>query len=73
MINWMIYGKIQEYKRNGLNKSQVTRRLGVDYKTILKYWDMSLADYTEAEHNSKKRRKITEDAQEKSYMIRIRF
>ena len=57
MINWMIYGKIQEYKRNGLNKSQVTRRLGVDYKTILKYWDMSLADYTEAEHNSKKRRK----------------
>lgn len=57
MINWMIYGKIQEYKRNGLNKSQATRRLGVDYKTILKYWDMSPADYTEAEHNSKKRRK----------------
>ncbi|MBQ7066228.1 MAG: hypothetical protein IJN92_05355 [Lachnospiraceae bacterium] len=41
MIDWMDYGKIQEYKRNGLKKSQVARRLEVDYKTILKYWDMS--------------------------------
>ena len=37
MTDWMNYGKIQEYKRNGLKKSQAARRLGVDYKTILKY------------------------------------
>ena len=49
MIDWMDYGKIQEYKRNGLKKSQVQRRLEVDYKTILKYWDMSPAEYAEAE------------------------
>lgn len=54
MINWMNYGKIQEYKRNGLKKSQAARRLGVDYKTILKYWDMSPAQYTEVEQASKK-------------------
>ena len=40
MKDWMIYEKIQELKRNKLNKSQVSRRLGIDYKTVLKYWDM---------------------------------
>jgi transposase len=40
MIDWMNYGTIQEHKRNGLNKSQTARRTGLDYKTILKYWDM---------------------------------
>ena len=43
----MNYGKIQEYKRNGLKKSQVARRLGIDYKTVLKYWNMPLAEYAE--------------------------
>lgn len=61
MIDWMNYGKIQEYKRNGLKKSQVARRLGVDYKTILKYWDMSPAQYAEAEQASKKRRKKADE------------
>lgn len=53
----MDYGKIQEYKRNGLKKSQVARRLEVDYKTVLKYWDMSPEEYAEAEQSSKKRKK----------------
>lgn len=35
MKDWMIYEKIQEMKRNKLNKSQVSRRLGIDYKTVL--------------------------------------
>ena len=41
MTDWMKYGKIQEYKRNGLNKSQVQKRIGIDYKTVMKYWDMT--------------------------------
>ena len=41
MIDWMDGWILEEYKRNGLKKSQVARRLEVDYKTILKYWDMS--------------------------------
>lgn len=30
----MTYEKIQELKRNHLNKSQVSRRLCIDYKTV---------------------------------------
>lgn len=40
-----MYGKVQEKKRKGLNKSQASRDLGVDYKTILKYWDMTPDEY----------------------------
>ena len=50
MINWMNYGNIQKLKREGLNKSQVSRKLEIDYKTVLKYWDMSPDDYS-AERN----------------------
>lgn len=57
----MDYGKIQEYKRNGLKKSQVARRLEVDYKTILKYWDMSPSEYAETAQASKKRRKKADE------------
>jgi transposase len=41
-----MYGKIQEKKRDGLNKSQTSRQLGIDYKTVLKYWDMTPDDYS---------------------------
>lgn len=53
MTNWMIYGKIQEYKKKGFNKSQTARRLGKDYKTVLKYWNMSPDEYSaEKEYSS---------------------
>lgn len=45
MVDWIMYGRIQELKRNGLNKSQVKRRLKVDYKTVLKYWNMTPDEY----------------------------
>ena len=58
MVDWIMYGKIQEHKRNGLNKSQTKRRLGIDYKTVLKYWDMEPDDYAAskafADNRSKK-------------------
>ena len=57
----MDYGKIPEYKRSGLKKSQVARRLDVDYKTILKYWDMSPSKYTETAQASKMRRKKADE------------
>lgn len=46
MVDWMDYGKIQQLKRDGFNKSQASRRLHLDYKTILKYWDVSPDGYT---------------------------
>ena len=45
MVDWIMYGKIQEMKRSGLNKSQTTRRLKIDYKTVMKYWDMRPDDF----------------------------
>lgn len=42
-----MFGKIKEAKALGLNKAQSTRHLGVDYKTITKYWDMTPGDYAE--------------------------
>jgi len=41
-----MYGKIKELKRKGFNKSQVSRKLGKDYKTILKYWEMTVEEYS---------------------------
>ncbi len=60
MINWMLYGKIQEHKRIGLNKSQVQRRLGIDYKTILKYWDMAPDEFAVQRVNAESRTKKTD-------------
>ena len=53
----MIYEKIQELKRNKLNKSQVSRRLGIDYKTVLKYWDMKPDGFAKARDQAKERTK----------------
>ena len=53
----MIYEKIQELKRNKLNKSQVSRRLGIDYKTVLKYWDMKPDGFAKARDQAKERAK----------------
>ena len=57
MKDWMIYEKIQELKRNKLNKSQVSRRLGIDYKTVLKYWDMKPDGFAKARDHAKERTK----------------
>lgn len=56
MINWMEYAEIQKHKRAGLNKSQVARLLSTDYKTILKYWDMSPDDFSAERENASSRR-----------------
>ena len=55
------YEKIQELKRNHLNKSQVSRRLNVDYKTVSKYWDMPPDEFS-ACRNRAQRRKRKADA-----------
>ena len=55
MKDWMIYEKIQELKRNKLNKSQVSRRIGIDYKTVLKYWDMKPDGFAKARDQAKER------------------
>ena len=53
----MTYEKIQELKRNHLNKSQAARRLHADYKTILKYWDMPPDEYAKCRNRAERRRR----------------
>ena len=53
-----MFGKIKELKALGLNKAQAARNLGVDYKTVTKYWDITPSEYAEllkeAESRTKK-------------------
>ena len=65
--NWMTYEKIQEFKRNKLNKSQVARRLKIDYKTVAKYWDMPPDVYAEKLNEAKSRTKKAD--QYKDYVV----
>jgi len=55
---WQMFGKIKELKALGLNKAQAARNLGVDYKTVTKYWDITPSEYAEllkeAESRTKK-------------------
>lgn len=57
MKDWMTYEKIQELKRNHLNKAQAARRLHVDYKTISKYWDMPPDEFSECRNRAQRRKR----------------
>ena len=57
MKDWMTYEKIQELKRNHLNKSQVSRRLHIDYKTVTKYWDMPPDEFSACRNRAQRRRR----------------
>lgn len=60
MTDWMAYSEIQEYKRKGLKISQVSRQLNIDRKTVAKYWDMSLDEYSNLVTTAKTRYKKVE-------------
>ena len=57
MKDWMTYEKIQELKRNHLKKSQVSRRLNIDYKTVTKYWDMPPDEFSACKNRAQRRRR----------------
>jgi len=66
-----MYSNIQQLKEDGLNKAQVERKLGIDYKTVSKYWDMT-ADEFEAYKNKTKtrRRKLSKY---KDYILKLLY
>jgi transposase len=53
----MIYEKIHELKRHKLNKSQISKVLGIDFKTVNKYWNMPPDDFAKARQNASCRHK----------------
>ena len=51
------FAKIKEQKLKGFNKSQVSRNLELDYKTVTKYWNMTNEEYIDCTKQSKSRNK----------------
>jgi transposase len=64
----MTYEKIQELKRNHLNKSQVSRRLHIDFKTVSKYWDMPADEFSACMDRAQRRRRKADDY--KDFIVR---
>lgn len=57
MITLDKFAKIKEHKSKGFNKSQTSRNLALDYKTIDKYWNMTNEKYIGYVENRKSRSK----------------
>lgn len=57
MKDWMTYQQIQECKRNKLTKNQASNRLGINYRTVIKYWDMTPEEFAKNREEAKKRSK----------------
>lgn len=61
MVDWIMYSKIREQKRNGLNKSQTARNLQINRETVRTYWDMTPSEYYIKLVNAKTRTKKADD------------
>ncbi len=55
-----MFAEIKKYKEMGLNKSQVERKLNINYKTVDKYWNMTHEEYSTVYQKSKSRKKKLE-------------
>ena len=55
-----MFAEIKKYKELGLNKSQVERKLEINYKTVDKYRDMNHEEYSSLSQNTKSRKKKLE-------------
>lgn len=45
MKDWKMYMEIQKLKALGFKKTSASRKLGIDFRTIKKYWDMSAQEF----------------------------
>ena len=56
MIDWIMYAKIQDLKRQKYKKAKVAKKLKINRETVTKYWDMTPEEY-EAACNRHRERK----------------
>jgi len=56
MIDWIMYAKIQDLKRQKFKKAKVAKKLQINRETVTKYWNMTPAEY-EAACNKHRERK----------------
>ena len=47
MKGYNVYSKIQQFKQAGFSQRQVARRLGINRKTVKRYWEMTVKEYEE--------------------------
>lgn len=45
MLDREKFKNLVRFKKKGLNKNQIAKRLGVSYPTVSKYWEYSLKDF----------------------------
>jgi transposase len=55
---WPMYQDLQQLKAMGLNKSQVKRRLGIDWKTVDRYWKVTPDEFSEMRRNNQRTKKL---------------
>lgn len=41
MKRWQMYSEIQRQKNIGFSKHKAAEHLGIDYRTVDRYWDMT--------------------------------
>lgn len=59
MLKWPMYSEIKQLKRIGLKKSQVARKLGLDRKTVDKYWELDSKEFSDMKSNSSRTEKLS--------------
>ena len=47
MKGYHVYSKIQQLRSGGFSQRQVARRLGINRKTVKRYWEMPVNEYEE--------------------------
>ena len=47
MKGYHVYSKIQQFRMAGFSQRQVARRLGINRKTVKRYWEMPVNEYEE--------------------------
>lgn len=57
MKDWQMYYQIQKLKALGFKRNAVKRKLGINPRTIAKYWDMSAEEFQRAQESSSARTK----------------
>ena len=63
MKGYSVYQSIKQLKDQGFKKAAVARRLGINRRTVDRYWDMSVDEYQEM-HTKVKRKQSLDDYKE---------
>lgn len=51
MKGYSVYSSIQQLKERGFKKATVAKQLGINRRTVNRYWDMTVEEYEENSTN----------------------